>query len=436
MTVTRRLAEMSAQIHDTADEDLQVMRLSILDWAACAIAGYHEPVSQAVREVELGNGGYEVASLVGHQTRLPMRGAAMVNATSAHALDFDDTHFAHIGHPSAVIVSAALAMTENQGDSSGNLFLRSAFTGAEASVRVGLWLGRGHYEAGFHQTATAGTIGAAVAGAAIFDLGMDDACSAIGLAATRAAGLKVQFGTMGKPYHAGMAAASGVEAVHAAMTGVEGAAEVLGGPFGFGATHHGADVQSALEQPSNLFPAVSHKYHACCHGTHASIEALRTLAGQVVVSEIDAVEIAVHPRWLDVCAIPAPQTRLEAKFSLSLTGALALMGRAMDTDMAFEPDVILAPDVVALRDRVRVVGDAGLSDTQAQVAVITAGHTARAAHDLAEVAPLADRTARVRAKAAALIGAERADALWAANNGPSGFDLAAFTAALRGDAPA
>ena len=32
----------------------------------------------------------------------------------------------------------------------------AALIGAEASVHVGLWLGRDHYQIGYHQTATAG----------------------------------------------------------------------------------------------------------------------------------------------------------------------------------------------------------------------------------------------------------------------------------------
>ena len=430
MTVTRILAHMSAEAFDArvTDEALHVMRLSVLDWAACAIAGRLEPVTQTVRHLEMENGGAETATVVAQDTKLPMRGAAMVNGTAAHAMDFDDTHFAHIGHPSAVIVSAALAMAEYQGDNDGDMFLRAALIGAEASIRVGMWLGRPHYEVGFHQTATAGTIGAAVAGAAIFNFPMAEACSAIGLATTRAAGLKVQFGTMGKPYHAGMAAASGVEAVHAALIGVEGAQEVLDGPFGYGATHHGIGNMAAFDQPALLFPAVSHKYHACCHGTHASIEAVLALAKDVALEGLDQITIKVHPRWLDVCAIPEPQTRLEAKFSLSLTAALALTGQAMDTDVAFEPAIILSDPVVALRDKVTVIGDPSLTDTQAVVRIASGGQDFDAFHDLAAKSPIKDREARVRAKAVALIGADRERALWSAIEGE--FDLVAFTKAL------
>lgn len=431
MRVTRFLADMSASVHAVPQDALDIMRLSVLDWAACALAGRHEPVAQAVRHLEGENGGAPDATVIGADQMLPMRAAAMVNGTTAHALDFDDTHFAHIGHPSAVIVSAALAMAQRQGDDDGNLFLRAALVGAEASIRVGLWLGRAHYETGFHQTATAGTIGAAVAGAAIFNLSTDETHSAIGLAATRAAGLKVQFGTMGKPYHAGMAAASAVEAVHAAMMGVEGAPEVLDGPFGFGATHHGAGDAEALMQDGTLFSAISHKYHACCHGTHASIEAVLALKDQVDPARVSRIQIKVHPRWLDVCAIPQPQTRLEAKFSLSATAAMALLGRGMVDQVSFEPSVILAPEVVVLRDKVAIVGDAKLSDTEAHVTITAHGIDHTHHHDLAKAAPFEDRKERVFSKASALIGRDRTQMLWDASNGAGGFDLKAFTAALR-----
>ena len=131
--------------------------------------------------------------------------------------------------------------------------------------------------------------------------------------------------------------------------------------------------------------------------------------------------------------LAAPQTRLEAKFSLSATVALALLGRPLDTDLAFEPDVILAPEVVALRDVVRVTGDATLSDTEARVDIHTGGQSHSAAHDLAQAAPLSERQNRVRAKATALIGAAQADVLWEAVHRRGGVDLDTLSAVLRAE---
>ena len=46
--------------------------------------------------------------------RVPPRMAALVNGATSHALDYDDTHFAHVGHLSVGIYPAALAIAEMQ----------------------------------------------------------------------------------------------------------------------------------------------------------------------------------------------------------------------------------------------------------------------------------------------------------------------------------
>lgn len=196
-----------------------VTSLSALDWFAVGMAGANEPVSRIVRDMVLSEGGAAQASLFGGGAA-PLRAAALVNGTISHALDYDDTHFAHIGHPSVAVFPAALSVAAWTDRPVVDL-LEAALVGMETSVRVGLWLGRAHYQAGFHQTATAGAFGAAVAAGRLF--GFDAAAfrRVLGLTATRAAGLKAQFGTMGKPYNAGLAASSGVEAALLVQAGFQ-----------------------------------------------------------------------------------------------------------------------------------------------------------------------------------------------------------------------
>ena len=189
---------------------LDVARLSVYDCLAVAIAGAGEPVSVAVRELVSGEGGTAQASAIGLPARIPARAAAMLNGTAAHALDYDDTHFDFVGHPTVAVLPAALAVAEQQ-QASGKDLLEAFLTGVEVTCRVGGWLGRPHYNAGFHQTATSGAFGAAAAASRLLDLDAERAAHALGLAATRASGLKCQFGTMAKPFHAGMAASTGVD---------------------------------------------------------------------------------------------------------------------------------------------------------------------------------------------------------------------------------
>jgi 2-methylcitrate dehydratase PrpD len=147
-----------------------------------------------------------------------------------------------------------------------------------------LVLGRVRYQRGFHQTATAGAIGATVAAGRLYRLTTNQMRNALSLVATRASGLKSQFGTMGKPFNAGIAAANGVEAANFAKRGFVSCEDGIAGAQGFVATHSdGPDTESArLEPPPQrwIFEDNKYKLHACCHGTHAMIEALRDAMDQ------------------------------------------------------------------------------------------------------------------------------------------------------------
>lgn len=386
-----------------------MMRLSLMDWAACGIAGRDQPVARILREMILAEDGKGDATVIGGGSA-PARGAALVNGAASHALDYDDTHFDHIGHPSVAVLPAALAVAQTAG-ADGDALLRACLVGAELSVRVGVWLGRAHYQIGFHQTATAGAFGATAAAGRLLGLNAERMAHALGLCATRAAGLKSQFGTMGKPYNAGIAAATGVEVAMLAAAGFQSTPDGLENVQGFGPTHAGQNDLTAMDGlgESWRFETISHKFHACCHGTHAMLEALATLAADA--GTVRAVEVATHPRWLSVCNISNPTTGLEAKFSYRLTAAMALGGIDTGAMASFTNSVCTDPVIAMLRNKVLVVADDSLPETAARVTV-HASSSHEVYHDLQTPLSLEIRTAKLRAKAAALLGQGPAAALW------------------------
>jgi len=406
--IAERLAEFAVAPCRAEDTVREVMRLSLLDWAAVGIAGADEPVARLLRAQAIEDGGAGQATLIGCTSRVPARTAALVNGATSHALDYDDTHFAHIGHPSVAVVPAALAMAERAG-AGGIAFQTACLVGAEASIRIGIWLGRSHYQVGFHQTATAGAFGAAVAAGRLLGLDAGRMGMALGLVATRASGLKSQFGTMGKPMNAGIAAQNGTEAALLAARGFVSRPAAVDGPQGFGATHHGTAEMAAFDGLGEawLFPGVRHKFHACCHGLHAALEALADLPGDA--GPVDRIEVRTNPRWLSVCNIDAPRTGLEAKFSYRQALAMALCGYETGRLDSFSDAVCEDPRVSALRQRIEVTGDDALGEMQARLLVTLAdGARHELFHDLDADPGLAVRRARVEAKAAALLGAERA----------------------------
>lgn len=397
-----------------------MMALSVLDWAACGIAGAEEG---GFSQWACGLGSVGDARRFDGCSGDPAQ-VALVNGTLSHALDYDDTHFAHIGHPSVVVVSAALAVAQTCGAELSRM-LDAALVGAEASVAVGMWLGRGHYQVGFHQTATAGAFGATLAAARLLGLEAAQIRHALGLCATMAAGLKSQFGTMGKPLNAGLAARTGVEAAYWARAGMSSAADALDGPLGFGPTHHGAGKPVGLAWRMG---AVSHKFHACCHGLHAALEAVRG----VDLSQARTITVHTHPRWLSVCNQPAPVSGLGAKFSYAHVIAMAALGMDTGDIGAFSDACARDPAIVAFRARVSVLGDAQLSEMQARVDVDGQVHV----HDLNTDMPLQVRQARILDKARALVGV-RADTLWRAleSRNLEAFDHALVPVSLASNSP-
>jgi 2-methylcitrate dehydratase PrpD len=278
------------------------LRFSLFDWAAVAIAGADEPVSRAARKLAQAEGP-GTATLVGGGTVHP-RAAALANGATSHALDYDDTHFLHVGHPSVAVVPAALAVAQSTG-ASGRDLIAALAVGLEVSCRIGDWLGRAHYSAGFHQTGTAGAFGAAAAAGRLMGLDADGMQAALALTATRAAGLKSQFGTMGKPLNAGFAAETGVTCALLAAAGATSSDTAIEGAQGFGPTHAGQARAKAMDGLGTawVFPGVSYKFHACCHGLHAMLEALATLKAEVDAGLIETVTVTINPRWLDTAAL-------------------------------------------------------------------------------------------------------------------------------------
>ncbi|WP_299653533.1 MmgE/PrpD family protein [uncultured Tateyamaria sp.] len=369
-----------------------VMQLSVLDWAACGIAGQ--------REGDFADWAATMTS-GGPATRLDGRTgtvaeAALINGTLSHALDYDDTHFAHIGHPSVAVVPAALAVAEAEGVTLRDM-VDAALVGAEASVAAGLWLGRAHYQIGFHQTATAGAFGATVAAGRVLRLDPDQSRYALGLCSTMASGLKSQFGTMGKPLNAGLAARTGVEAAMWAQAGMTSTRDGLAGPLGFGETHHGAGEDVPFDWRMD---AVSHKFHACCHGLHATLEAVRNAP----LRDARQVTVHTHPRWMTVCNQVAPDTGLGAKFSYAHVLAMAAFGLDTGDISAFTDSCAQDPSLVAWRGRVQVVPDDSVTEMQARIVVDGTTYT----HDLDSPLPIEARRQRIHEKARALVGA-RAD---------------------------
>ncbi|GAA4548635.1 MmgE/PrpD family protein [Pseudonocardia xishanensis] len=327
----------------------------VLDVVGVAVVGSTTPPATLVRAEMFDERSSGPAGVVGDPRRLPAAAAALVNGTAAHALDFDDVSAAMGGHPSTVVLPAALAAAERHG-LDGPEMLAAFVAGVETACLVGRLMGPEHYARGFHTTATVGAVGAAATAAHAAALDEDGWCRALGIAATRAAGLKSMFGTMTKPLHAGFAAETGVRAASLAARGFTAHRDVLGAEQGFREVLGGTGVlppEGAFDILDVLF-----KRHASCFLTHSSVEGLLRLREQGLrADEVEAVRLRVPPGHLRVCAIPDPTTPLEAKFSLRHTAALALVTGDL-SERSFTAESPADPRLAAVRERVDIVARA------------------------------------------------------------------------------
>lgn len=364
---------------------LEIAKQCVLDWLGVAVAAVKEPLVRILLSDNTEHGGAPIAGIVGG-ARGTIYDAALVNGAAGHALDYDDVAFAMSAHPSAAILPALLALAESRG-SSGSAVLTAFVAGYEAGCRMGRLIAPGHYESGFHGTATIGTLAATAACSHLLGLGPERAAHAIGIAATQAAGIRCMFGTMCKPLHAGKAAQNGLRAATLAEKGFQSRPDALECTHGFAETHS-ADFQperalgsaeSGYFLYSNLF-----KYHASCYLTHSTIEnvaKLQSLPG-FDASALLSMTITVSPEIDTVCNIAAPRTGLEAKFSLRHCAALVLA--AMDTSrlQTFSDQTTQDPRVLDLRKRIKVEFEHKQPQTSSKVlALLKSGARLSVSHD-------------------------------------------------------
>jgi len=396
---------------------LTVAKQCILDWFGVTLAGKDEPVARILRD-EIANSVRAQSSIVGSTFKCAAADAALVNGATSHALDYDDVH-PLIGHPTAAILPAVLAVGEAEGRT-GMEILRAFVAGYDTAAYVGSLVMPSHYDRGFHSTATLGSFGAAAAAGVLLNLDDAQMATALGLAGTQAAGLKSMFGTMAKPFHAGRAAANGVVAARLAARGFTAHPGVLEVAQGFIATQSDglATGDAQLPFPGSMIVETLFKYHAACYLTHSTIEAIATLRRQLSLSgpDVAAIEVHVPSGHLAVCNISAPQTGLETKFSLRHAAALAACGEETAAIQTYSDKNAVASMLTAVRDRVTIYGDRPPGMDAHVVITTRAGTVAEASRDVgipdADLVRQGERlTAKFHSLASAVVGSERADKL-------------------------
>ena len=352
--LTRRLARLLAR--PVSAEDRARAALHVLDWAGCAVIGAETPAGRATAAFGAAYGAGP-CSVVGGDRRLAPAGAAFVNGAFGNVLEMDDIHRTSILHPGPVVIPAALAAAEARGAPAAAL-LDAVVRGYEAVIRVGASVGTGHY-ALWHNTSTCGPFGAAAAVAALAGLDEDATVWALGNAGTQAAGpwRMRHERVMSKQLHTARAAESGLAAAELAALGFTGPEAILEGEQGFYAAMcpdpRPEVVTADPEAPWRLWD-VSFKPWPACRHAHPTLDAALALRAQGVRPEdVASAHVETYAEAVRFCDRVAPETELEAKFSLQHAVAVAL-AEGPPTLAHFRPEAAARPDLAAFRPRVAI----------------------------------------------------------------------------------
>ena len=343
---TTAAAAAFAQDVGFADIPAAALRIGtrcLLDGLGLFVAGSQEHSVQLLIEEAEQMGGRPDALLLGRgNEKVPAAMAARVLGTAGHAHDWDDSQVsfdpAHIygllTHPTIPPLTSALVMSQKLGGVDGKTFMLAFLTGFEVECKISEWMLPQHYVRGMHSSGTVGTFGACAAAAKLLGLTGDKLRSGLGIAASFAAGIRCNFGTMTKPLHVGRAAESGVTAALLAARGFTADQDALDGPWGFFAVQGGGVSAEKVSQGFGkvwtiVEPGVSIKPYPCGVLTHPTIDLMLKLVTDhdVKPEDIDAVIVYAGTNILKPIRYPIATNHLQAKFSLPAALAMIALVR-------------------------------------------------------------------------------------------------------------
>ena len=327
---------------DIPQEVLALGRKSILDGFGLALAGSVSDMGPLVRKYVASLGGADVrASVIGSTLKVPVRYAALANGIYIHADDYDDTQlsvasdriYGLLTHPTVPVLPPTFALAEARRFSGRELTL-AYHVGVEVECKIAEAISPRHYGEGFHTTGTIGAFGSAAACAKLLRLSERQTAYALALAAAQAGGIRNNFGSMTKPFHAGRAAESGVVAADLAALGWTASTEILEATNGFFSAAGGgfdpAAIMNKLGKPWTFAdPGVSIKPFPSGSLTHPAMgEMLRLVRDHdVKAADVDRVDMGGNSGMMGALLHHRPTTALQAKFSMEFCMAILILER-------------------------------------------------------------------------------------------------------------
>lgn len=352
---------VNAKYEDIPEDVITLGKKTILDGFGLALAGSASTASPRMRKYieTLGLSGGQ-SSIIGTGMKVPPRFAALANGVSIHSDDYDDTGSSL--HVAAPVLSPAFALCESAQRSGKDLML-AFHVGVEVASKIGDAISPRHNEEGFHTTGTIGSFGSAAASAKLRGLDARQTAYALGLAASQASGIRDNFGSMTKPFHAGHAAENGIVAADLIALGWTAADDVLEAPLGFfraaGGRFDPILIKDRLGKPWMFrSPGDLIKRFPCGTIQQSVMDEMLNLIqrNNIRAADVEKVDVGGNQSNFNTLFRHRPTTGLEAKFSMEFSVAILLLERKAGLDQ-FTDAVVQRPDVQDMIRRVNFYVD-------------------------------------------------------------------------------
>ena len=298
--------------------------------------------------------------IIGRDTTINAAGAAFINGTSAHALDFDDNCYAGVVHGSAVVFPAVLSYAQHKNLSGDNL-LKSFIIGLEVEFAVAKALSNSIYDKGWWTTSMLGSIGSTAGVVSLAGLGIKEIENALSIAISGVGAIRAVRGTNSKHYYCGKSAENGIIATEMARYGATGPKDVFEDKNGIISilnedNFEHKHIQKIGMEFSILNPGVDIKKYPVCYASHSAVDGVDSILNSenLNIENISKIICFVPPIIESNLTYNNPKSSKEAQFSLQFALAVfvkfgSIKLKHLDTKYILDPEIKILMNKVEMK---------------------------------------------------------------------------------------
>jgi 2-methylcitrate dehydratase PrpD len=347
---------VSTSYEDIPRPVVEATKMRVADTVAALLAGSSTVETRILMDYFAGRAGRGESTVFNHGIKVPVEEAALINATMARCVDFDDVHEPTSMHTHVFTVPVAFAVAEELGNVTGKEFLTAIIVGGDLMLRIGMANIIPSAVSGMIATYQLGGLGATAVAGKLLGLNKAEMVNALGIAYSQLCGNSqgLTEGVMTVRLTGGVAARNGVFSAFLSKRGFTGEKQVLEGKFGYFPVYQQKKyVRQALFDGIGkdfLNAKTTMKIYPCCMHTHSAIYALDLIMkeNRVPKNEIAAIRAEINQQAFNLTCLGKdqkrrPQSVPEAQFSMAyVLGNLVCKGSVFLDD--FTDKTIHDPD--------------------------------------------------------------------------------------------